>query len=196
MIELQPKGLHFDEDDDGNQWYVCSECSPGYYWDDNERICKTCGIENCHICTSIFECRECVDGYFLQYDGETCEQINEYCTIPVEAYNTTSNDESSYFYCDQCWEDAYFDDATKSCQSCTIIPNCLECSDATNCQKCGSNWHLNEDNYCSSPDIPNCEVVNSENGDICDKCLPFYGLSEDRESCIACDTFSQGCKNC
>jgi hypothetical protein len=64
IVERQPGRLDFESDAFGNEWYICNECAPGYYWDDMENYCKTCGIDNCHICESIFECSECMDGYF------------------------------------------------------------------------------------------------------------------------------------
>ena len=49
---------------------------------------------------------------------------------------------------------------------------------------------------CESPNIPNCEIINEDDGEICDKCHPFYGLSDDGKQCKACDGMTEGCLDC
>lgn len=70
LIELQPGRLQFEENDDGDQWYVCEECAPGFYWDHDELFCKTCGIDNCETCTSIEECKTCQEGFYLSFQED------------------------------------------------------------------------------------------------------------------------------
>ena len=168
LIELQPGRLTYQEDDEGNQWYVCNECDAGFYWDDFELFCKTCAIDNCHICESIYECQTCIEGYYLEYGGETCKEINEYCTLDVEEYQRESIHGTTFLYCNECAADAYFDEKTYECQTCTIIPNCLECLDANTCEVCGSNYILTDQNLCVSPIIDHCSIVNITDGTICD----------------------------
>jgi len=80
----------------------------------------------------------------LQFNGETCEEVNKFCALEFEDYRRISREGETYYYCNECVENAYFDEESSQCESCTIIPNCLSCSDGLECEECGSNYILNE----------------------------------------------------
>jgi hypothetical protein len=44
--------------------------------------------------------------------------------------------------------------------------------------------------------ILNCEIINIDDGTICEQCHPFFGLSDDQTACVPCDRLSEGCLDC
>lgn len=62
--------------------------------------------------------------------------------MEIEDYPWQSINGDTFFYCDECTSDAYFDIEEYECVSCTIIPNCESCTDSNHCTECAGNWIL------------------------------------------------------
>ena len=86
-----------------------------------------------------------------------------------------------------------------------ISPDCLACGNVKVddewepvCYGCAGNKVVNSDGQCEQPNIPNCDVIDSDNGHKCLKCNAFYSPNPARTACIACegDNIPDGCLSC
>lgn len=165
-----------------------------------DHICrKTCRDPKCDQCDyETFECKYCVDGYFLN-SNKQCEQNKiENC----KKYNDNSQT------CQKCSNGFHLtEDSHKTCEKC-IEDNCAECNYDGECYQCESGFHLTKDKKCIKCKDENCaECSNSEF--ICDKCKKEYGLDLRKGSstygkcvncekpyCDSCDGLISNCDGC
>lgn len=58
----------------------CYNCSDNYFWDPTAmsglgdcKYCQTLDIPNCEICESLSTCKQCLPGYYLEFDKTECK---------------------------------------------------------------------------------------------------------------------------
>jgi len=53
--------------------YYCEDCYEGYYWDERERFCSKCSIDNCVDCSDENKCVTCSASMMVTYYGDSCQ---------------------------------------------------------------------------------------------------------------------------
>ena len=100
----------------------CVTCSPGYSLKADSTGCIQCS-QNCKKCTATDACTECFDGFNLDSASKSCK-MNEKSPCQILKTEATSD-------CRCPVESEYFDNTTKSCQSCYSKHNeCARCTES------------------------------------------------------------------
>lgn len=150
--------------------------------------CAAC-TSNCMTCTTVDNCTDCEDGYYVSTLGtciactvtgcQICPNDNCVQCSAGKQLTTTTNQDSS---------------TSKSCNS-ICIAGCIQCVDGISCQKCEKNYYSYTDAHgnvncgkCSDT-LFQCLTCNSNNA--CVQCVDGYYLNN--SSCVQCPV---GCVAC
>lgn len=136
--------------------------------------------KSCKTCTSISQCKDCNDGFFLS--NYQCLPCNSMCkTCKLSESSCTSCKDKDELIGDKCKEFCI-----EHCASCDIP-----------CSKCDSGYFLS-DSKCEKCD-QNCKEC-SENSKKCTSCNPNFTLSLGTcnptclEGCVSCEYPCKSCK--
>lgn len=187
---------------------MCDDCEDGYFWDSVYQTCAECTVTGCTECSDVDECDTCASGLLLEADSSACIEYFTDCVIPINQQPARlSIDDDGKYYCGECDYNQYFDDSDKSCLSCSGLSNgCLACgyipginNDPTLvCFACDGSKIVNDEGECEQANIPNCDVLDPNNGYKCLECNPFYSLNPARTACVSCEgaDLTDGCLSC
>ena len=172
------------------------KCEEGTYYSEDGKCSKT---NFCKIINQDLSCKECVYGYFLTADKESCvktENCDNGSKKDGECYSCINN-----FYLDlqdNICKDNTIDEKYKMCKKvdngiciecdisyylsngdhkCTITPNC-SLSENTLCVKCDEGFYLGKDHRCCS--VEKC--IYSYRG-ICNECEDGYYYDVNNNIC-------------
>ena len=116
----------------------------------------------CRQCKENKKCFLCIDNYILIGTKEG-DNNPIYCVENSDLGKYYKNDEDNTYY--------------------LCSDNCLSCSAKDHCNSCDSMYKLNTDNSACNEIVPNCKVLDSNNGK-CEECKEnFYFLNDDKYHC-------------
>ena len=185
------------------------KCEEGYYYSEDGK----CSMTNfCKITNKDLSCKECIYGYLLTKDKESCTNTNN-CENGNKKNGECNECVNNYYLDlqDGICKDNTIDDKYKKCKKvengiciecdisyylssidhkCTITPNC-SLSENTLCTKCDSGFYLGLDHRCCS--VEKC--IYSYQG-ICNECEDGYYFDTINNICnLAKDNFTHCKKN-
>ena len=143
------------------------KCEEGYYYSEDGKCSKT---NFCKIINQDLSCKECVYGYFLTKDKESCTSTDN-----CENGNKKNGE------CNECIDTYYLDLQDKTCKDNTIDEKYKMCKKVDNgiCIECDITYYLTSDDHkCTI--TPNCSL--SENT-LCTKCDSGFYLGLDHRCC-------------
>lgn len=174
---------------------ICEECKTPFCANcEDSETCKKCDDEKVlinNICVD-----ECPLGYKLI--GTTCEKCKvENCSICIDSTDICNQCSAGFFKLDDltcveiCPIGTFADPITQSCAPCNST--CYKCQNSSTCEVCVNGTFLNKDLHCvvkcpsgtvedsitgkCEPCSKNCKECESNNHDICDKCMNGYYLN-------------------
>ncbi|ELP89083.1 protein serine/threonine kinase, putative [Entamoeba invadens IP1] len=172
---------------------VCTACeSNKVFTEIPSTQCVACNTfdTNCVTCAASFErkCVTCMTGKYPKLDGKCYE-----CDLTCNAKCNTQTGQ-----CTACKENYVFNTNNKLiCTACAeAISNCQTCASdySKTCVGCKSGYHLvsNTCVLCNSTCNGNCDGLTGK----CLSCSSNSVFSEDKMSCVECNTFNSDCVQC
>ena len=175
----------------------CNTCDAGYYVSTEEKYgkfpIKDCieipQVENCvkydkttSVKTSILNCLECDEGYFVANNGKCVER--SFTIQGCTTYNPVLDE------CSVCEKGRYLTSVKTVCKkNPSSVVGCIEFAEGNICLKCGINRYLNENRCNEVPEdnyIPNCRYyLNDVECLVCDK--NYFLTKNTCEQAIASD---------
>ncbi|ELP92368.1 protein serine/threonine kinase, putative [Entamoeba invadens IP1] len=169
----------------------CSGCSDKSDFIKND-VCIQ-NINNCDVTNLNGKCVNCVNGFYLDYNTQTC----------VSTQQTMNDCETLYFKGDRCvrCKSTFYLTENHMCLNCS--ENCLTCTSNTNCILCDNNYIVKNGFCVSGTDVSdNCSKVvtgtsicalcvsktfRNENGK-CENCLENCVECRNIKTCTFCES--------
>ena len=162
---------------DINNHNCVENCPENTFLDDSSKTCEKCS-EFCKICENSEKCNICYDGYYLE--GNVCKKCSTNCKTcskgPDENGNNNCltcdqntlnkyliNDVNNHNCVENCPENTFLDDSSKTCEKCSEF--CKICENSEKCSICYDGYYL-EENVCKkcSTNCKTCSKGPEENG--------------------------------
>jgi proprotein convertase subtilisin/kexin type 5 len=159
----------------------CSENGTILQKEGDNNNCYDCG-PNCQTCQDKQNCQACQTDFYLK--AGKCVPCSQERVFPNKITGTCDDclinclKCSSGTNCDQCNAGLYFNQNTKTCESCTVT-QCKNCDNGKDlCNECYAGWAVENNNKCTacSTGSPNCQFCELKNVTACTQCEPNFTL--------------------